>query len=198
MMQDLREQLVIASRRSYERGLQVGNGGNLSARIPGQERMLVTGSGASFIDCDPSSFLLIDFDGNVIEGEGKPTKEAYMHAQIYRLKPGVSSIVHVHSVFANTLSHFDEEIQLGTYHSRLKIPGRIPIIHVPSPMVRPKDWATVERVLMDNPETVAFVLRDHGTIALGSNPIAAEHLAELVEETAQFAYQTEILASARR
>ena len=66
---EIAEKLVIASKRAYNRGIQTGSGGNVSARIPGTETMLVKASGGSLGDCTPEGFLITDFDGNVVEGE---------------------------------------------------------------------------------------------------------------------------------
>ena len=76
---EIAEKLVIASKRAYNRGIQTGSGGNVSARIPGTETMLVKASGGSLGDCTPEGFLITDFDGNVVEGAGKPTREALLH-----------------------------------------------------------------------------------------------------------------------
>ncbi len=97
---EIAEKLVIASKRAYNRGIQTGSGGNVSARIPGTETMLVKASGGSLGDCTPEGFLITDFDGNVVEGTGKPTREALLHGYIYKLRPDVQSVVHVHSPYA--------------------------------------------------------------------------------------------------
>ena len=97
---EIAEKLVIASKRAYNRGIQTGSGGNVSARIPGTETMLVKASGGSLGDCTPEGFLITDFDGNVVEGAGKPTREALLHGYIYKLRPDVQSVVHVHSPYA--------------------------------------------------------------------------------------------------
>ena len=75
----LAQELADASKRAYIRGIQTGSGGNVSARIPGTETMLVKASGGSLGDCTPEEFLITDFDGNVMEGTGKPTREALLH-----------------------------------------------------------------------------------------------------------------------
>lgn len=79
---EIAEKLVIASKRAYNRGIQTGSGGNVSARIPGTETMLVKASGGSLGDCSPEGFLITDFEGNLIEGTGKPTREALLHGYI--------------------------------------------------------------------------------------------------------------------
>ena len=60
---EIAEKLVIASKRAYNRGIQTGSGGNVSARIPGTETMLVKASGGSLGDCTLEGFLITDFDG---------------------------------------------------------------------------------------------------------------------------------------
>ena len=67
---EIAKKLVTASERAYNRGIQTGSGGNVSARIPGTETMLVKASGGSLGDCTPEGFLITDFDGNLIEGNG--------------------------------------------------------------------------------------------------------------------------------
>ena len=57
---EIAEKLVIASKRAYNRGIQTGSGGNVSARIPGTETMLVKASGGSLGDCTPEGFLITD------------------------------------------------------------------------------------------------------------------------------------------
>jgi len=187
---ELREQLAVASGRAYTRGIQTGNGGNVSARLPDGRSMLVTASGGSFGDCRPESFLTTDLDGTVREGKGKPTRETYMHGHIYQCRPDVSAVVHVHAPYAIAMAHAVSQLPLVTWHSRLKIPGSIPVLDVQSPMVRPSDWPIVERCLLAEPHVDAFILRDHGIVAMAQSPDNAEHLAELVEETAQIAFLT--------
>lgn len=184
---ELRRSLAAAARRAWERRLQLGNGGNVSARCSVPDHMLVTASGGSLGDCAPESFLVTDFGGTVLEGTGKPTREALMHGRIYALRPDVGAIVHVHSPWAVALSHRAESIARVTLHSQLKLSTDIPIVPVPAAWVRDEDWHLVKAVLGARPDIEAFVLRDHGIVALSSDPLEAEHLAELIEETAQVA-----------
>ena len=79
------EELVIAAKRAYTRGIQTGSDGNVSARVPGKDLMIVKASGGSFADCAPDKFVITDFDGNLVEGEGKPTREALLHGLLYRI-----------------------------------------------------------------------------------------------------------------
>lgn len=179
--------LVTAGKRAYNRGIQTGSGGNVSARIPGTETMLLKASGGSLGDGTPEGFLITDFEGNLIEGEGKPTREALLHGYIYKLRPDVNSVVHVHSPYSIAWSSTKKDLPLVTWHAKLKNPADYPTLDVHAAMVRPEDVAMVEEMFRKNPTISAFLLADHGVVAMGKDPLAAEHVAELVEETAQVA-----------
>ena len=183
----LGEKLVLASSRAYKRGIQTGSGGNVSARIPGTQTMLVKASGGSLGDCTPEGFLICDFDGKLLEGTGKPTREATLHGYIYKLRQDVNSVVHVHAPYAIAWSHTKKDLPLVTWHSQLKNPCAYPTLDVHAAMVRPEDVPLVEEMFNKAPDIVAFLLADHGIVAMGKDPLTAEHNAELVEETAQVA-----------
>lgn len=184
---EIAENLVIAGKRAYNRGIQTGSGGNVSARIPGTETMLVKASGGSLGDCTPEGFLITDFEGNLIEGNGKPTKEALLHGYIYKLRPDVHGVVHVHSPYAIGWSSSKKDLPLVTWHSQLKNPAGYPTLDIHAAMVRPEDIPAVEEMFQKTPTISAFILANHGVVAMGKDPLAAEHAAELVEETAQIA-----------
>ena len=76
---------------------------------------------------------------------------------------------------------------LVTWHSKLKNPEGYPTLDVHAAMVRPEDVPMVEAMFKKTPNINAFLLADHGVVAMGKDPLAAEHTAELVEETAQVA-----------
>lgn len=181
------ENLVIAAKRAYNRGIQTGSGGNISARIKGTKTMLVKASGGSLGDCNPEGFVITDFDGSLLEGQGTPTREALLHGYIYKLRPDVHAIVHVHSPYAIGWSSSKKDLPLVTWHSQLKNPAAYPTLDVHAAMVRLEDIPMVEAMFKKTPDISAFLLADHGVVAMGKNPVAAEHTAELVEETAQVA-----------
>lgn len=188
---EVRELLVRAARRAYRRGIQTGDGGNVSARVgPNGRSMIVTRSGTSLADCEADDFLETDFSGNVLSGRGAPTREAFLHARIYEARPDVNAIVHCHAPYSIVVvARSHERIPQPTWHSRMKQPNGFPVIDVHHAAVPPQDWPLVGSVIAAGPSApMAFVLRDHGLVALGRDPIAAEHVAELVEETAMIAF----------
>ena len=142
-------------------------------------------------------FVETDFLGNVISGSKKPTREVFLHGLLYRLMPDAGSIVHTHSPWAVTWSYGHDELPRKTYHSELKIKHRIPVLHIPSPIVRPEDEPVIHTMLEKIPNISAFLLEGHGVVALGKTAKEAEHLAELIEETSQIVVCTTLLNKLR-
>ncbi len=193
-VRNIAEELVIACKRAYNRGIQTGSGGNASARIPGKDLMLVKASGSSFGDSTPEGFVITDFDGNLVEGTGKPTREALLHGYLYRICPEVNAVLHVHSPYSIGWASSKKDLPRVTWHSRLKMCADIPSLDVPSPMVRQEDFPLIEGIFRENPDLPGFILVDHGIVAVGPDAINAEHAAELIEETAQVAILSGIVA----
>ena len=107
------EQLVEACKRAYNRGIQMNSGGNVSARVPGKDLMIVKASGSSFIDSTVEGFVITDFDGNKVSGEGKPTREALLHGLIYRLCPNVQAVVHTHAPYSIAWSSSKKDFSIS-------------------------------------------------------------------------------------
>lgn len=186
----LYQQLAIAAQRAYSRGIQTGSGGNLSARVPNSDQMIVKSSGGSFADCDQfgNGFIPTDFYGEKIsDAPGKPTREAFLHGLIYQISPKTGGVMHSHSPWSITWSFSKKPLPMITQHLKLKFKSEIPVIDIPSPMVRPEDRSLIEDELKKNPDLQAFILVGHGVVALGDDILTAEHNAELVEETATIA-----------
>lgn len=180
-----KKQLIEACHRAYKRGIQTGTGGNVSARIKGTDTMIVKSSGSSLGDVDENrGFVITDFDGNVIEGNEKPTREALLHGMIYKIREDANAVMHFHAVYTNAWSINNEILPMISWHSKLKNKSDIPVINIPAAMVRLEDKEIMENVLA-NKDLNSFILRLHGLVSIGKNPLSAYHAAELIEETAK-------------
>lgn len=188
--------LHIAAERAYGHSLQTGSGGNLSARDVVAGQMIVKSSGGSFADCtdEGDGFVITDFWGSSIPGStGKPTREVVLHAMLYQLSETIGGVMHTHSPFAIAYAFHHDILPMTTWHVRLKFGCDIPVLDIPSPMVRPEDTPLVRSLFDANPNLPAFLLRGHGIVAVGKDVLEAEHNAELVEETAKIAVLKELL-----
>lgn len=191
----LKNELSIACMRAYKRGIQTGDGGNVSTRIPGSESMLVTASGTSFVDSTPEDFIEVDFDGNIIKGEVKPTREALLHGYIYKRCPGANAIVHAHAPWCILWASTGKtSLPRTTWHSKMKLTTDIPCLDIPAAIVPTEHFDMLDDIFSKWEELDAFILVDHGLVAIANDPIRAEHLAELIEETAQIALLKKLVA----
>ena len=171
----------------YALRYQMSNGGNLSIRVPDKDWMIVKGTNVSFEEVCADNLVITDFDGNVIEGHIKPSKEALLHGAIYKLRPDAMAIMHCHSPYAVAWADKHNEFCFSTYHSALKLFGNVAIFDTQSYAVPKERFPEILEFLKENEKYNAFLLRGHGQVTIGKNMREAAYLAELVEETAQIA-----------
>jgi L-ribulose-5-phosphate 4-epimerase len=192
LLEKVKKDLVQAASRAYHRGIQTGNGGNLSARVPGDDRMAVKPSGVSFIDCTETNLVITDFDGKIMAGNGQPTREVLLHGFLYRHLPSLGGVVHCHSPWAIGWSYSKRELPAITQHARMKFGIPIPTFDFDTPVVPPEEMPKILSSFSKHPGLPAFLLVGHGIVAVGKDVLEAEHVAEMVEETAQVAWLYEI------
>lgn len=101
--------LVLAGRKAVTAGLVIGSGGNLSARLPGEDACVVTCSGSLLDELTPEQFSLVAIaDGAVLSGHPRPSSETALHLASYRARPDANVLVHLHpqtSVLLDALGH---------------------------------------------------------------------------------------------
>jgi L-fuculose-phosphate aldolase len=189
---EYKKNLAQFSRLSYDRGLVAARGGNLSIRIPGTERVLITPSGISLRDITPDIIIEVDIHGNLLRGKKnlKPSKETPFHTSIYRIRSDVMAIAHVHPPFSTALSLKDKPFPL------LTAPGMVNLVKVPLvefALMGTKELRDyVSEAAKQNMEVKALLLKGHGVIAMGSDLASAYYIADLVEDNAKVALLSSI------
>ena len=180
------------SRLSYDRGLVAARGGNLSIRIPGTERVLITPSGISLRDITPEIVIEVDIHGNLLRGKKnlRPSKETPFHTSIYRIRNDVMAIAHIHPPFATALSLKDKPFPL------LTAPGVVNLVKVPCvefALMGTKELCDyVSEAAKQNLDVKALLLKGHGVIAMGPDLASAYYIADLVEDCAKVALLSSI------
>lgn len=191
---DLKEkmvELIAIAKRSFELGLQTNSGGNLSVRLACGDAIVIKPSGIGFNECTEDNLMVCDLSGEVLVGDGKPSKDLEFHCAIYRVQPDVGAIVHVHSPWAIGYSHLGVPLRCSTVQSAGKLGDWIPCIDL-APGGRPQGAAEVAPVFAD-PGTKAALLRSHGTIGVGKTLMSAQYVVELLEETVHGTYAGAVL-----
>ena len=183
-----RQQLSEYSHRAFRRHLVGGTGGNLSIRIPGTDTVLVTPTGVSLEEVEPSQNILLDLEGEIIESprDLAGSKETGFHLAAYKLKPDVGGIAHVHPPHATAYSNKVQPLPLAT------ISARVVLKHVPCIECFAPGSAELRNAVIggieENPGANCILMKEHGILAMGKDLRHAYYLADLTEDTARIAY----------
>ena len=187
------EELVATCRKAFQRGLVGGAGGNISVRVPDRDEALISATGVSLGDITPATIVRVDLKGQVVEAQGacRPSKETGFHACIYRLRPHVGAVVHLHPPFATAFAVRGKELPLVTDGAMLNL-KHVPVVgHAPSGSA--ELHRIVEEGLRKYPEAKAILMERHGMFSMGPNLTVAYNLADLVEDTAKIALLSRLI-----
>lgn len=186
-LEQLKRELADTCQKAFRRGLVGGAGGNISVRVPGEDRALISATGVSLGDMEPETVVLVDLDGKLLDGAPGmgPSKETGFHVAAYRLRPHVGAVVHLHPPHATAFAVNGMELPLVTDGARLNL-KQVPVVgHAPSGS--PELHRIVEEGLRKYPDAKAILMERHGMFTMGPNLTVAFNLADLVEDTAKIA-----------
>ncbi|OAT81286.1 class II aldolase/adducin family protein [Desulfotomaculum copahuensis] len=99
-----KEQVYKTGARMAASGLVTGTWGNLSARVTGENLVVITPSGLPYAGLQARDMVVMNLEGRVVEGEKRPSTEYQLHLAIYRARADVNAVMHTHSVFASALA----------------------------------------------------------------------------------------------
>ena len=108
-------------------GLVVWTAGNVSARVPGAELLVIKPSGVTYDQLTPEAMVVCDFDANLVEGERQPSSDTAAHAYVYRHMPEVGGVVHTHSDYATAWAARREPIPCVLTMIGDEFGGEIPV-----------------------------------------------------------------------
>jgi L-ribulose-5-phosphate 4-epimerase len=164
-------------------GLVAWTSGNLSARVPGEELMVIKASGIPYEQLTPAAIVVCDLHGTLVEGDLAPSSDAAAHGYVYRELDEVGGIAHTHSGYATAWAARGESIPCVLTAMADEFGGEIPI----APFARIGDEeigrAVVETLAAHR--SSAVLLRSHGVFALGPNARAAIKSAVMCEDVAR-------------
>ena len=133
--------------------------GHVSTRIPGRDAFVIQIGSTSRAEVSPDSLLVVDYDGNVLEGDGQPPSELPIHLEILRARPDVQSVLHSHMelAIAFTMMEGVKLLPMRARASRWK--SGIPIDPDPSHIKLPEQGRALARTLGSHH---AVLMRAHG------------------------------------
>ena len=108
-------------------GLVAWTSGNVSARVPGEELMVIKASGVPYAELEPDSIVVCDLHGSLVEGSLRPSSDAATHGYIYREMPEVGGVAHTHSPYATSWAIRGEAIPCVMTAMADEFGGEIPV-----------------------------------------------------------------------
>ena len=173
---EARELVVRAGHRLLEAGLTARTWGNISARISDQA-FVITPSGRGYEDMKPEDLVVVQIQDCSYEGTEKPSSEKGIHADAYRLRPGVDFVIHTHQDHASAVGVTGEAI---TGLSDSVLGGCVPCAAYGLPSTNTLRLA-VAGALEEHPEAQAVLMKNHGALCLGSDMETAFAVAKRLE-----------------
>ena len=99
-LKQAKQEVLKGCRLTCEKNFTVGTAGNISARVLGEDRFVITPTSMDYNRLTEEDLVVIDMDGHVVEGKWKPSIEHNLHRYIFKNRPDVNAVVHVHSTYA--------------------------------------------------------------------------------------------------
>ena len=176
----IRKKVFETGLKMAEARLVVAKEGNVSARIPGEEKIAITPSQIPYDIMKLDDILIVGFDEKILLGKPKPSTETKMHIAVYKARSDVGGVIHTHSPFASALSC---------------VGGKIPALLDEQTVFLGGDIGTAPYALAGTAEIGAnaaqalserdgTMLSNHGTICCGKNLDEALRNAILLEKLA--------------
>ncbi|RJS56474.1 L-ribulose-5-phosphate 4-epimerase [Bacillus subtilis] len=200
MLETLKKEVLAANLKLQEHQLVTFTWGNVSGIDREKERIVIKPSGVEYSDLTADDLVVLNLDGEVVEGSLKPSSDTPTHVYLYKAFPNIGGIVHTHSQWATSWAQSGRDIPpLGTTHADY-FDSAIPctremydeeIIHdyelntgkVIAEIFQQHNYEQVPGVLVNN----------HGPFCWGTDALNAIHNAVVLETVAEMAYHSIML-----
>lgn len=199
MLEELRKAVYEANLELPRRGLVTYTWGNVSGIDRSKGLMVIKPSGAEYSALRPEDLVVLDMNGNSVEGALHPSSDAKTHLELYRAFPEIGGVVHTHSVHAVAWAQADGISRATAQHMRTISTGRCPA----RALSRARRWKKITRKIpersslrhsvrghIDPVHVPGVICRSHGPFAWGKDAAQAVYHAAVLEEVAKMALLT--------
>ncbi|RME81112.1 MAG: L-ribulose-5-phosphate 4-epimerase [Caldilineae bacterium] len=180
MLETLRREVYDLHLELPKYGLVSWTGGNVSARDPETGLVVIKPSGVKYEDLSPEKMVVVDLEGQVVEGELKYSSDTLSHLYIYRHRPDVNGVVHTHSRYATAFAALGRPIPVVLTAIADEFGGPIPCGGFA--LIGGEEIGKV--VVESIGDSPAVLLKHHGVFTVGPTAEAAVKAAVMVEEVA--------------
>jgi len=163
--------------------LVVWSAGNVSARVPGHDLMVIKPSGVRYDELSAAAMVVTDLDGRLVEGEYAPSSDTAAHAYVYRHMPEVGGVTHTHSTYACAWAARQEPIPCVLTMMADEFGGDIPV--GPFALIGDDSIGAGIVATLRGSRSPAVLMANHGPFTIGRDARAAVKAAVLLEEVAR-------------
>lgn len=163
--------------------LVVWTAGNVSARVPDHDLLVIKPSGVDYDDLTPENMVVCDLDGKVVEGEHAPSSDTEAQAYVYREMPHVGGVVHTHSTYATAWAARGEAVPCVLTMCADEFGGEIPV----GPFAIIGDDSIGRGIVetLRGSRSPAVLMRNHGVFSIGKDAKSAVKAAVMAEDVAR-------------
>lgn len=186
---EAKQQIIKIGEKLGSKNMSPGTSGNISIRFG--ENILITGSGTCLYELSEDDIVLMDAEGNLIDGNRKPSSEKHLHTRIYQMRQDLNAIVHCHAPYVSTFAVCHKPLSRPIISENVFYFGEIPVAEYAMPSSNElventsKFFVKLDTVLMAN----------HGIIVGGKNLKEAYYKTDTAEVYAQIYLQSLMLGS---
>ena len=179
----LRRQVAALHAELPRNDLVVWTAGNVSARVPGEDLLVIKPSGVSYDEITADTMVVTDLDCKLVDGDLTPSSDTAAHAYVYKHLPEVGGVVHTHSTYATAWSARGEAIPCVLTMIADEFGGEIPV----GPFALIGD-DSIGRGIVDTlsgSNSPAVLMQNHGVFAIGKDARSAVKAAVMCEDVAR-------------
>lgn len=182
MLEQLKEELVQLHLELPKNNLVAWTSGNVSARDPETNLVVIKPSGIRFEHLKPENMVVVDIEGNIVEGDYKASSDTASHCYIYRNMPGVNGVVHTHSRYATAFAVVGRSIPCHTTAMGDEFGGEIPCGGFA--LVGGEEIGQRVVEALQDSRSPSCLLVNHGVFAVGPSAEKAVKAAIMTEDNA--------------
>lgn len=197
MLKKLKKTVCRANLNLVKHGLVTFTWGNVSSIDRENGLVVIKPSGVSYKNMTPEDMVVVDLDGNVVEGNYKPSSDTATHIILYKNFPDIGGVVHTHSEWATIWAQAGQAIPaLGTTHAdyfygNIPCTRKLTTAEINSAYEEETGNVIVETFHSQDPNAIPGVLvNNHGPFSWGKDAQDAVHNAVVLETVAKMAYYT--------
>ena len=178
-----REEVMWGITALTQRGYTCATGGNISALVEGEKKFVITPSGRDYDTMTKEDLCVVDMDGNLVDGEFKPSVETPVHRLFFVNRPEVKAVIHMHSKFAMAAASLEgmDGIPPFCFEMLAYFGGPIPFV----PFMMSGNLEFAEVVQRKIGKSMGVILGNHGAIGVGATMKEAMTKCDIIERSCE-------------